>query len=91
LEIDMNIIVWLVVGGLVGWVASKLMNSPQGVLMDVVVGVVGAVIGGWLTWPLVGSGTINSRDFSVAGLAVSLLGAVVLLAIMNVIQRRRPR
>lgn len=87
----MNIIVWLVVGGLVGWVASKLMNSPQGVLMDVVVGVVGAVIGGWLTWPLVGSGTINSRDFSVAGLAVSLLGAVVLLAIMNVIQRRRPR
>jgi len=87
----MNIIVWLVVGGLIGWVASILMRSPEGILMNVVVGIVGAFLGGWLLAPMVGAGTINSGDFSVGGLAVSLLGAVILLALVNLFRRSRVR
>jgi uncharacterized membrane protein YeaQ/YmgE (transglycosylase-associated protein family) len=87
----MNLIVWLVVGGLIGWVASMLMHSPEGILMNIVVGIVGAFIGGWLLSPLVGAGTINSHDFSIGGLIVSLLGAVILLAIVNLIRRGTAR
>jgi uncharacterized membrane protein YeaQ/YmgE (transglycosylase-associated protein family) len=86
----MNLIVWLVVGGLIGWVASMLLHSPEGILMNVVVGIVGAFVGGWLLSPLVGAGTINQNDFSLGGLAVSLLGAVILLAVVNLLRRGRP-
>jgi uncharacterized membrane protein YeaQ/YmgE (transglycosylase-associated protein family) len=89
----MNIIIWLVIGGLIGWVASMLMRTDgqQGILLNVVVGIVGAFIGGWLLAPMVGAGTINSGDFSVAGLAVSLVGAVVLLAVVNLVRRGTAR
>jgi uncharacterized membrane protein YeaQ/YmgE (transglycosylase-associated protein family) len=87
----MNLIVWLVVGGLIGWVASALMHSGGGILMNVVVGIAGAFIGGWLLGPMVGAGTINSGDFSVGGLAVSLLGAVMLLAVVTLLRRGGPR
>jgi uncharacterized membrane protein YeaQ/YmgE (transglycosylase-associated protein family) len=85
----MNIIIWLAVGAAVGWVASMLMQSPEGLLMNIVVGIAGAVIGGWMLGPLVGAGTINSGDFSLTGLAVSLLGAVALLALVKLIRRSR--
>jgi uncharacterized membrane protein YeaQ/YmgE (transglycosylase-associated protein family) len=89
----MNLIIWLVVGGLLGWIASKIMrtDAQQGVILNVVVGIIGALLGGWLLAPLFGTGTINSNDFSVAGLLVSLLGAVILLAIVNVFRRGRVR
>jgi uncharacterized membrane protein YeaQ/YmgE (transglycosylase-associated protein family) len=89
----MNIIIWLVVGGLIGWVASKIMatDAQQGILLNVVVGIVGAVLGGWLISPLVGEGTINSGDFSLGGLVVSLIGAVILLAVVNLFRRSRLR
>lgn len=89
----MNFIIWLVVGGLIGWVASMIMrtDAQQGMLLNVVVGIVGALLGGWLIAPMLGTGTINSNDFSIAGLGVSLLGAVVLLAIVNLLRRGSPR
>jgi uncharacterized membrane protein YeaQ/YmgE (transglycosylase-associated protein family) len=89
----MNLIIWLVIGGLLGWIASKIMrtDAQQGVILNVVVGIIGALLGGWLLAPLFGTGTINSNDFSVAGLLVSLLGAVILLAIVNVFRRGRGR
>lgn len=89
----MNFIIWLVVGGLVGWVASLLMRTDgqQGIILNVVVGIVGAFLGGWLIAPMFGAGTINQNDFSVGGLAVSLLGAVILLAIVNLVRRGRVR
>ena len=83
----MNIIVWLVVGGLIGWAASTLMRRPEGILLNVVVGILGAVLGGWLLSPLVGVSTINQNNFSPASLLVSLLGAVILLVIVNVARR----
>lgn len=81
----MNFIIWIVVGGLIGWVASIIMktNAQQGMFLNVVVGIVGAMLGGWLISPLVGAGTVNQGDFSIGSLLVSLLGAVILLAIVK--------
>jgi uncharacterized membrane protein YeaQ/YmgE (transglycosylase-associated protein family) len=89
----MNVIIWLVVGGLIGWAASVLMRTREGILLNVVVGIVGAALGGWFVSPLVGvsSRTINQSNFSMASLLVSLLGAVVLLAVVNLVRRGAPR
>ena len=89
----MNFIIWLVVGGLIGWVASMLMRTDgqQGIILNIVVGIVGAFVGGWFLAPMFGAGTINQNDFSVGGLGVSLLGAVILLAIVNLFRRGRVR
>ena len=85
----MNIIIWLVVGGLIGWLASKLMNTggEQGVLRDILIGVAGALLGGWFLTPLLGSATINQSDFSLPSLVVSLLGSMGLLAIVRIVRR----
>ena len=89
----MNLLIWLVVGGVLGWIASKIMrtDAQQGVILNVVVGIIGALLGGWFLAPLFGTGTINTNDFSIAGLLVSLLGAVILLAIVNMFRRGRVR
>jgi uncharacterized membrane protein YeaQ/YmgE (transglycosylase-associated protein family) len=93
LEIKMNFIIWIVVGGILGWVASMIMrtDAQQGMFLNIVVGIVGALLGGWLLAPLFGTGTINQNDFSIGSLLVSLLGAVVLLAIVNLVRRGTPR
>jgi uncharacterized membrane protein YeaQ/YmgE (transglycosylase-associated protein family) len=83
----MNIIIWLVVGGVIGWAASAVMRKPEGLLLNVVVGIVGAALGGWFLSPLVGVSTINQSNFSAASLVVSFLGAIALLAIVNLGRR----
>jgi len=85
----MNLILWLIAGAVIGWLASRIMgtNSQQGLLLDIVVGVVGAVLAGWFLTPLFGIGTINQNDFSIPALLVSLLGAVILLAIVRLFRR----
>lgn len=84
----MNIIIWLVMGGLVGWVASMIMgtNAQQGIILNVVVGIVGALIGGWLIGPLLGAGSIN-EGISIMSFVVSLIGAVILLGILSLFRR----
>jgi uncharacterized membrane protein YeaQ/YmgE (transglycosylase-associated protein family) len=93
LEIKMNFIIWIVVGGLLGWIASMIMrtDAQQGMFLNIVVGIIGALLGGWLLAPLFGTGTINQNDFSISSLLVSLLGAVILLAIVNLFRRGTPR
>ena len=89
----MNLIIWLIVGGLIGWVASMIMktNAQQGMVLNVVVGIVGSMLGGWFVAPLLGSGTVNQNDFSISGLLASLIGAVILLAIVNLVRRGTAR
>ncbi|EHR69310.1 putative membrane protein [Burkholderiales bacterium JOSHI_001] len=89
----MNFILWLVVGGLIGWVASKIMgtDAQQGMVLNVVVGIVGAMLGGWLLSPWLGVATINQDVFNAAALAVSLLGAVLLLALVRLVRGRSGR
>lgn len=87
----MTFLLWLIVGGLLGWLASIVMkrNDQMGMILNVVVGIVGAFLGGLLLAPLLGTGTINQNDFSIGSLFVSFLGAVILLAIVNFFRGRR--
>ena len=89
----MGLIILLVVGGLLGWVASMIMRTDgqQGVFLNVVVGIVGAMLAGFFINPLIGGGNIMNGSLSVSSILVSLLGAVVLLAIVNMIRRGTAR
>ena len=66
-------------------------DAKQGIILNVVVGIVGAMIGGWVISPLVGAGTVNQGDFSLGGLFVSLVGAVILLGVVNLFRRGKVR
>lgn len=83
-------ILWLVIGALVGWLASKIMgtDAEQGSFLNILVGIAGAALGGLLLAPALGAGTINNYNFSIGSILVSLIGAVVLLAIVNLIRGR---
>lgn len=89
----MNLIVWLILGGVIGWLASILMktNDQQGVFLNVIVGVVGAMVAGWFISPLVGIGTINQNNFSMGAMLVSFIGAAILLAVVNLVRRGSTR
>lgn len=84
-----NFLVWIIVGGLLGWVASKIMrtDAQQGLFLNIIVGIVGAFIAGMFLSPLLGLPTINENVFSFAALMVSLLGAIILLAVVNLFRR----
>ncbi len=88
----MNLIIWLIVGGIVGWLASIVMkrDGQQGIILNIVVGIVGALLAGYIISPLVGVGTIND-GFSLGSFLVSLVGAIVLLAVVNLFTRGRAR
>jgi uncharacterized membrane protein YeaQ/YmgE (transglycosylase-associated protein family) len=85
-----NFILWLLFGALVGWLASIVMrtDAQQGALLNIVVGIVGAFLGGFLA-SLLGlpGANINSSDFSLSALLISFIGAVVLLGIVNLARR----
>jgi uncharacterized membrane protein YeaQ/YmgE (transglycosylase-associated protein family) len=85
----MGIIILILVGGVLGWLASIVMRTDgqQGILLNVIVGIVGALLAGLLLNPMIGGGNIMNGDFSVSSLLVSFLGAVVLLAIVNLVRR----
>ena len=81
----MNIIIWLIIGGIIGWLASLVMrtDAQQGILLNIVVGIVGAFVGGLIFT----GGSINNAPLTVYSFLVSLLGAIILLAIVNLIRR----
>ena len=83
----MGIIIWLIVGGIVGWLASLIMrrDAQQGILLNIIVGIVGAVLAGWIF-----GGGIN-EDITIRTFLFSLIGAVILLAIVNLFTRGRVR
>ena len=85
----MGLISLLVIGGLIGWLASIVMRTDgqQGILLNVVVGIIGALLAGLLLNPLIGGGNIMNGDYSGSALLVSFLGAVILLAIVNLFRR----
>jgi len=85
----MGIIILIIIGGVLGWLASMVMrtDAQQGLLLNIVVGIVGALLAGLLINPLIGGGNIMNGDYSISSLLVSFLGAVVLLAIVNLVRR----
>src|SRR5690606_3116233 len=89
----MDFIIWLIVNGVIGWLASLIMktDAQQGILLNVVVGIIGALIGGWLIAPLIGGSTSASGGFDIMGFIAALIGAIILLAIINLFRRGRVR
>jgi uncharacterized membrane protein YeaQ/YmgE (transglycosylase-associated protein family) len=89
----MNLIILLIVGGLIGWVASMIMrtDAQQGVFLNVVVGIVGALLAGFIVTPLIGGASIMDGALNIQSILVSLVGAVILLAIVNLIRRGTAR
>ncbi len=85
----MNLIIWLIVGGVIGWLASIIMrtDAQQGIFLNILVGIVGAFLGGLIFT----GGSINNAPLNLYSFLISLLGAVVLLAIVNLFRRGRVR
>ena len=85
----MGLIVLLIVGGIIGWLASIVMrtNGQQGIILNIVVGILGALLGGYLLSPLLGGASITSGALDIRSLLVSFLGAVLLLALVKLIRR----
>ena len=83
----------IVIGGILGWLASIVMrrDAQQGILLNIVVGIVGAILGGLLLAPLIGGESITEGNFDIRSLLTSFLGAVILLAIVNLFTRKRVR
>jgi uncharacterized membrane protein YeaQ/YmgE (transglycosylase-associated protein family) len=80
-----NFVLWLLLGALAGWLASLIMrtDAEQGPLLNIVVGIIGAFIGGFLF----GGPTLNQNNFSVPAILYALVGAVILLAVVNLVRR----
>ena len=81
----MGIILWLIIGGVIGWLASIIMrtDAQQGIFLNIVVGIVGAFLGGLI----ISGGSINNAPLNITSFLVSLLGAVILLGIVNLVRR----
>jgi len=84
----MNIIIYLIVAAVIGWVASLIMRDRSSLLINIIVAVVGAFLAGWFLTPLFHIGTINDA-ITIPTMLVTLLGAIILLAIVHLIRRRR--
>ena len=84
-----NFIIWLIVGALIGWVASLIMktNNRQGLIGDILVGIVGAFVGGLILSPVFHISTINESNFSLPALLVSLVGAIILLLLFKLFRK----
>ena len=82
----MGIILWIIFGALVGWIASLIMktDAQQGAILNIIIGIVGAVVGGWLMSVIGKSGV---SGFNLYSLMVALLGAIVLIAIVKALRR----
>jgi uncharacterized membrane protein YeaQ/YmgE (transglycosylase-associated protein family) len=82
-------IIWLIVGGIIGWLASIIMrtDAQQGIFLNIIVGIVGAFIGGLI----ITGGSINNSGYDLTSLIASLIGAIILLAIVNLFRRGRVR
>jgi uncharacterized membrane protein YeaQ/YmgE (transglycosylase-associated protein family) len=83
----MNIVIYLVVAAIIGWVATELIHDRSNLLLNIVVAVIGAFLAGWFLSPLFHVGTINDA-ITIPTMLVTLVGAVILLAIVRLIRRR---
>ena len=89
----MEWILIIIVGGVLGWLASIIMrtDAQQGIFLNIIVGILGALLGRFLLAPLIGGGSITDGPLSIGNILVSLLGAIILLAIVNLVRRGRVR
>jgi uncharacterized membrane protein YeaQ/YmgE (transglycosylase-associated protein family) len=88
----MGWIIAIIVGGVAGWLASLVMNrdASMGIFWNIIVGIIGSLIGNLLIAPLLGFGG-SIQEFDLGGFIMAILGAIILLAIVNLVQRGRVR
>lgn len=81
----MGILLWIVFGGLVGWIASMIMNTnaQQGIILNIIVGIIGAVIGGWV---MTYFGKTDVTGFDLYSFVVALIGACILIALVKMVK-----
>jgi uncharacterized membrane protein YeaQ/YmgE (transglycosylase-associated protein family) len=84
----MNLLIYLIVAAVIGWVATEIMHDRSNLLINIVVAVVGAFLAGYFLSPIFKVGTINDA-ITVPTMLVTLLGSVILLAVVRLIRRRR--
>jgi uncharacterized membrane protein YeaQ/YmgE (transglycosylase-associated protein family) len=84
----MNIIIYLVVAAIIGWVATEIMHDRSNLLINIIVAIVGAFLAGYFISPLIGVGTINDA-ITIPTMLVTLLGAIILIALVRLIRRGR--
>lgn len=84
----MNILIYLIAAAVIGWVATEIMHDRSSLLINIVVAVVGAFLAGYFLSPIFGIGTINDA-ITIPTMLVTLLGAVILLAIVRLVRRKR--
>jgi len=84
----MNLLIYLVAAAIIGWIATELMHDRSGLLMNIVIAVVGAFLAGYFLTPIFGVGTINDA-VTIPTMLVTLLGAIILLAIVRLVRRGR--
>ena len=93
LSVMINLLIFLIIGGLVGWIASKIMgtDAQQGVILNVVIGIVGALLGGWLFGSVLGlyEGDITDAPLSIGAILVSIVGALIVIWLWKLIAGRR--
>ena len=87
----MNILIYLVVAAIIGWIATEIMHDRSNLLINIIVAVVGAFLAGYFLTPLFHVSTINQGNFSLPALLVSLGGSIILLFIVNLFRRGRGR
>ena len=86
----MNLIIYLIVAAVIGWIATEIMHDRSNLLINIIVAVVGAFLAGYFLSPIFKVGTINDA-FTIPTMLVTLLGAIILLAIVNFLRRGRAR
>jgi uncharacterized membrane protein YeaQ/YmgE (transglycosylase-associated protein family) len=83
----MNIIIYLIAAAVIGWIATTLMHDRSNLLINIILAVIGAFLAGYFISPLLGVGTINDA-ITIPTMLVTLLGAIILIAIVRLIRRR---
>jgi uncharacterized membrane protein YeaQ/YmgE (transglycosylase-associated protein family) len=82
-----GIIAWIVLGAIAGFIANALMGNREGLLMTIILGIVGAVVGGWLAGTVLGIADVTG--INVQSIVVAVIGAVIVVAVFQALQRRR--
>jgi uncharacterized membrane protein YeaQ/YmgE (transglycosylase-associated protein family) len=83
----MNILIYLIAAAIIGWVASEIMKDRASLLVNIIVGIVGAFLAGYFLSPLFGVGTINDA-VNLPTMLVTLLGAIIVIALVHLVRRR---
>lgn len=84
-------LIWILVGAIIGWIATEIMHDRSNLLINIIVGIVGAFVAGYLLTPLFHISTINQGAYSIPALLVSLGGAIILLFVVNLVRGRGRR